>query len=97
VLCPPAAASLAAFYGLVFRVWGISSVASLATAWMMPAMVGLMSEVKIYLLASAVLSGLILWRHQDNVIRLCRGEEPALAEGEPQSNTPEDSQPAEQS
>jgi acyl phosphate:glycerol-3-phosphate acyltransferase len=82
VTCPLAAVALAAIYGVVFRVWGISSVASLVAAWTTPPVVGLLSEVKIYLLLSVVLSGLILWRHQENIVRLCRDEEPKLAAGQ---------------
>ena len=82
VICPLAAMGLAAFYGLIFRVWRISSVASLAVAWATPAAVGLLSDAKVYLMLSAVLSGLILWRHQANIVRLCREEEPELASGD---------------
>jgi glycerol-3-phosphate acyltransferase PlsY len=86
-ICPLAAMALAGLYGLVFRVWRISSVASLAAAWATPPAMGLLSDAKVYLLLSAVLSGLILWRHQENIARLCRDEEPELAAGQapPQS------------
>lgn len=83
VICPQAAAALTGLYGLVFRIWRISSVASLAAAWALPAAVGLLSNVKPYLVLSVVLSGLILWRHRENIVRLCREEEPALAAGQP--------------
>jgi glycerol-3-phosphate acyltransferase PlsY len=88
VICPLAAFTLIGLYGLVFRVWRISSVASLAAAWAIPTAVGLLSNVKPYLLLSAVLSGLILWRHQENIIRLCRNEEPALAAGQSDRTPP---------
>lgn len=78
VLSPTAAAALTAIYGLVFKAKGISSLASLSAAWAMPAVMGLLSPAKAYLGASAVLSGLILWRHKENIIRLCREEEPVL-------------------
>jgi glycerol-3-phosphate acyltransferase PlsY len=80
VISPLAAAALLGLYGLIFWKWRISSVASLTAAWMTPAAVGLLSESKIYLLLSAVLSGLILWRHQENIVRLCREQEPELTE-----------------
>lgn len=82
VICPLAAVALTALYGVVFQVWRISAVASLAAAWATPAAVGLLSSSKMYLLLSAVLSGLILWRHQENIIRLCRSEEPELTAGQ---------------
>ena len=86
VICPLAALVLTGLYGLVFWQWRISSVASLAAAWATPAAVGLLSAGKINLLLSAVLSGLILWRHQENIIRLCREEEPELAAGQADRN-----------
>jgi glycerol-3-phosphate acyltransferase PlsY len=78
VLCPLAALVLIGLYALVFWQWRISSAASLAVAWATPAAVGLLSAGKINLLLSAFLSGLILWRHQENIIRLCREIEPEL-------------------
>jgi acyl phosphate:glycerol-3-phosphate acyltransferase len=82
VICPFAAIVLTLLYGLVFRLCRISSVASLAAAWATPPIVGLLSDAKTYLFLSAILSGLILWRHQYNIIRLCRDEEPELAVGQ---------------
>jgi glycerol-3-phosphate acyltransferase PlsY len=82
VISPLAALALLGLYGLIFWVWRVSSVASLAAAWATPAAVGLLSAGKINLLLSAVLSGLILWRHRDNIIRLCREEEPELTAGQ---------------
>ena len=88
VLSPPAALVLTVLYALIFSCWRISSVASLAAAWATPAVVGLMTSAKAYLLLSALLSGLILWRHRDNIIRLCRAEEPELAPGQTGPETP---------
>jgi acyl phosphate:glycerol-3-phosphate acyltransferase len=82
VICPLVALALTGLYGLIFRVWRISSVASLTAAWAMPPAVGLLSESKTYLFLSAILSGLIVWRHQENIVRLCREEEPELAAGQ---------------
>ncbi len=78
VIAPLAAAALAALYALVFHRWRISSVASLAAAWALPVMVGLFASQKIYLLLGGVLSALVLWRHQENILRLCRDLEPEL-------------------
>jgi acyl phosphate:glycerol-3-phosphate acyltransferase len=93
VICPPAVLALAGLYGLVFRIWRISSVASLTAAWALPAAVGLLADAKVYLLLSAVLSGLILWRHQENIIRLCREEEAELTPG--QAGAPHEGRPLE--
>jgi glycerol-3-phosphate acyltransferase PlsY len=40
--------------------------------------VGLFCDSKAYLFLAGVLSGLVLVRHRDNLIRLARGEEPRL-------------------
>ena len=88
VISPLAALALLGLYGLVFWVWRISSVASLAAAWATPVAVGLLSASKVNLLLSAFLSGLILWRHQENIIRLCREEEPELTAGQTDRNLP---------
>ncbi len=82
VVCPLAALALTGLYALIFRVWRISSVASLAAAWALPPVVGLLSPSKTYLFLSAILSGLIVWRHRENIVRLCRQEEPELAAGQ---------------
>ncbi|MGQ9921284.1 MAG: glycerol-3-phosphate 1-O-acyltransferase PlsY, partial [Desulfobacca sp.] len=83
VISPLAAAVLAVIYAVVFRHWRISSVASLAAAWCLPPVVGFCSGSKLYLLLAAVLSALVLWRHQENIVRLCRSQEPELRRGGP--------------
>ena len=88
VISPLAAGFLAGLYALVFQRWRISAVASLTTAWALPPVVGLVSTSKIYLLLSAVLSALVLWRHQENIIRLCRAEEPELTTARPEPAPP---------
>ena len=88
VISPLAAAVLAALYGLVFQRWRISSVASLTAAWALPPVVGLFVGSKVYLLLAAVLSALVLWRHQENIIRLCREQEPELMAGERDNQEP---------
>ena len=88
VISPLAAAVLAVIYAVVFRHWRISSVASLAAAWCLPPVVGFCSGSKLYLLLAAVLSALVLWRHQENIVRLCREQEPELTAGAGPSRTP---------
>lgn len=88
VISPLAALLLTGLYALVFWRWRISSLASLAASWALPAAVGLSSAGKINLVLSALLSGLILWRHQENIIRLCREEEPELTAGPADRHSP---------
>jgi len=86
VISPPTAVALAGLYALILQRWHISAVASLATAWALPPLVGLLVASKTYLGLSAVLSALILWRHRENIIRLCRDQELALG---PRGRPPE--------
>jgi glycerol-3-phosphate acyltransferase PlsY len=48
-------------------------------AWLLPLAVGLFCDSKAYLLLAGILSGLILVRHRENLLRLARGEEPRLS------------------
>lgn len=78
VLCPLAAANL--FVVFVAAVWQsrIFSVGSLLCAWLLPLAVGLFCDSKTYLFLAGILSGLILLRHRENLLRLARGEEPRI-------------------
>lgn len=78
VLNIAAAGALILVYALVVRLFRILSLGSLAAAWLLPLILGLFSDSKIYLLLSGILSLLILWRHRDNIVRIAKGEEPRL-------------------
>jgi acyl phosphate:glycerol-3-phosphate acyltransferase len=74
-LCPVAAVNLVIVYGLTLYQVRIFSVAAVTCAWLLPLAVGLFCDSKAYLFLAGVLSGLVLVRHRDNLIRLTRGEE----------------------
>jgi glycerol-3-phosphate acyltransferase PlsY len=76
VLCPVAAVNLVIVYGLTLYQVRIFSVGAVTCAWLLPLAVGLFCDSKAYLFLAGVLSGLVLVRHRDNLIRLARGEEP---------------------
>jgi glycerol-3-phosphate acyltransferase PlsY len=76
VLCPLAAVNLVIVYGLTLYQVRIFSVGAVVCAWLLPLAVGLFCDSKAYLFLAGVLSGLVLVRHRDNLIRLARGEEP---------------------
>jgi len=78
VICPLAALNLLVVYGLTLYQVRIFSVGSLVCAWLLPVAVGLFCDSKAYLLLAGVLSGLILVRHRENLMRLAQGEEPRL-------------------
>jgi glycerol-3-phosphate acyltransferase PlsY len=78
VLCPLAAINLVIVYGLTLYQVRIFSMGAMVCAWLLPLAVGLFCDSKAYLFLAGILSGLVLVRHRDNLIRLARGEEPRL-------------------
>jgi glycerol-3-phosphate acyltransferase PlsY len=77
-ICPLAAINLVLVYGLTLYQVRIFSVGAVVCAWLLPLAVGLFCDSKAYLFLAGILSGLVLVRHRDNLIRLVRGEEPRL-------------------
>ncbi|HEY6419483.1 MAG TPA: glycerol-3-phosphate 1-O-acyltransferase PlsY [Candidatus Binataceae bacterium] len=69
--------ALAAF-GIAFAVFRIMSVASLTAAIVMPPAVAMLGLPRPYLLLAIVITALVLLRHQENIRRLIRGEEPTF-------------------
>jgi glycerol-3-phosphate acyltransferase PlsY len=78
VLTPWAALNLAVVYVLALAQTRTFSLSALICAWLLPVAVGLFANSKTYLLLAAVLSGLILVCHRDNLERFFKGEEPHL-------------------
>ncbi len=78
VVCPLAALNLFVVYVLTLFQVRIFSVGSLLCAWLLPLAVGLFCDSKTYLLLAGILSGVILLRHRENLLRLVRGEEPHI-------------------
>lgn len=78
VLCPVAAVNLLVVYVFTLYHVRIFSVAALVCAWLLPLAVGLFCDSKAYLLLAGVLSGLVLVRHRENLLRLSHGEEPRI-------------------
>jgi glycerol-3-phosphate acyltransferase PlsY len=78
VLCPLAAINLVIVYCLTLYQVRIFSIGAVVCAWLLPLAVGLFCDSKAYLFLAGVLSGLVLVRHRDNLVRLVRGEEPRL-------------------
>jgi glycerol-3-phosphate acyltransferase PlsY len=78
VLTPWAALNLAVVYVLALAQTRMFSISALICAWLLPVAVGLFADSKAYLLLAAVLSGLILVCHRENLERFFKGEEPRL-------------------
>jgi acyl phosphate:glycerol-3-phosphate acyltransferase len=60
---------------LVAVVWRYSSLAALAAAAALPALVWLLDERPVMVLFGALAAALIFWRHRENIGRLCHGTE----------------------
>jgi len=78
VLCPVAALNLFIVYLVTLYQVRIFSVGALICAWLLPLAVGLFCDSKAYLFLAGMLSGLILIRHRENLLRLAKGDEPHL-------------------
>jgi acyl phosphate:glycerol-3-phosphate acyltransferase len=78
VLCPLAAINLFVVFAVTLHQVRIFSAASLLCAWLLPLAVGLFCDSKAYLFLAGILSGLILLRHRENLLRLARGDEPHI-------------------
>jgi len=76
VLCPVAAINLVIVYLVTLYQVRIFSVGALVCAWLLPLAVGLFCDSKAYLFLAGILSGLVLVRHRENLLRLAREEEP---------------------
>lgn len=77
-LCPGAGLSLILIYLVAIYQTRIFSISALIATWLAPVAMGLFCASKAYLLLAAVLSGLILICHRENLARYFRGEEPRV-------------------
>jgi glycerol-3-phosphate acyltransferase PlsY len=65
-------------FGAVLAISRIMSLASIAAAIALPAIVAALSYPKQYVVLAIVISALVVWRHRANIGRLLRGKEPTL-------------------
>jgi acyl phosphate:glycerol-3-phosphate acyltransferase len=77
-LVPLAVLFALAAFGVVFGVFRIMSLASIALALVMPPAVAALGAPRPYILLAIVITALILLRHHGNIERLVRGEEPVF-------------------
>jgi acyl phosphate:glycerol-3-phosphate acyltransferase len=69
--------ALLVFLG-VFSIWRIMSLSSLSAAIVLPPLAAALSLASPYVLLAILMTALILLRHQENIGRLIRGEEPTF-------------------
>jgi len=79
-LAPVAALNLLIVYLAALAWTRIFSLSALLCAWLLPLAVGLFSDAKAFLMLAGFLSGLILYRHRDNLLRLAQNEEPTISQ-----------------
>jgi acyl phosphate:glycerol-3-phosphate acyltransferase len=65
----------------VLAIFRIMSVASIAAALVIPAAVAAVGAPPPFILLALAISALVLLRHQQNIRRLMKGEEPRLGAG----------------
>jgi acyl phosphate:glycerol-3-phosphate acyltransferase len=74
-LSPLALAIALVAFVVVFAIWRIMSLSSMAAAISMPPVVAALECPQPYLGLAIVMTALILLRHRENIVRLIRGEE----------------------
>jgi glycerol-3-phosphate acyltransferase PlsY len=77
-LAPTVIAVALAVFIVVFAISRINSLSSLGAAIALPPTVAAFGLPQPYLLLAIVMTALVLFRHQENIRRLARGEEPRL-------------------
>jgi glycerol-3-phosphate acyltransferase PlsY len=81
VLSPLALLFAIAAFGIMLAVFRIMSVASMAAALIIPAAVAAVGAPPPFILLALAISALVLLRHQENIRRLLKGEEPRVGAG----------------
>ena len=66
---------------LIFLIWRIVSLASIASAVLLPLAAVVFKQSRTIILASVLLSFFVLLRHKANILRLFHGQEPCLKFG----------------
>ena len=74
----PVLIALAVFI-IVFALWRIVSLASICAAIVLPPAAAILALPRPYVGLAIVMTALVLLRHHENITRLIRGEEPAVA------------------
>ena len=66
--------TLLIFVGIVYK-WRYVSLGSIVAAGSLPISIALLSNTKIYAVPSLIIAGFIIYKHQDNIRLLLKGEE----------------------
>jgi len=78
VLSPLALLFAIAAFGIVLAIFRMMSVASIAAALVIPAAVAAVGAPQPFVLLALAISVLVILRHQENIRRLLKGEEPRV-------------------
>lgn len=74
-----ALAAILVFIVLV-AIYRYVSLGSIVAAGLIPAFVGIFSGSDIYIILSALIGGIVIYRHKDNILRLLKGDENSLGQ-----------------
>ena len=81
VLSPLALLFAMAAFGIALAIFRIMSVASMVAALVIPVAVAAVGAPQPFILLAVAISFLVVLRHQQNIRRLIKGEEPRLGDG----------------
>ena len=62
-------------FALILYIWRYVSLGSIIAAGIMPALMGIFASSKIYIVLAVIVSGLVIYRHRENIKRLLEGNE----------------------
>lgn len=65
---------------ILVAIYRYVSLGSVVAAGLIPAFVGIFSGSNAYIILSALIGGIVIYRHKDNILRLLKGEENSLAQ-----------------
>ena len=77
-ISPLSALAAALAFILLVALFRYVSLGSIVAAGLMPAFVGIFSCSTFYISLSAIIGGIVIYRHKDNILRLLKGQENSL-------------------
>jgi len=77
-ISPLSALAACILFGITVYLWRYVSLGSIVAAGSIPALVGIFSYSKTYILLALIMGGLVIYRHKSNIRRLLQGEENRL-------------------
>ena len=92
-ISPLSALAAALVFILLVALYRYVSLGSIVTAGLMPVFVGIFSGSTFYIILSALIGGIVIYRHKANILRLLEGEENSLGRKEKNGSKKEADKP----